>query len=1412
VAADALGGSATVTLTPLTNLPHTLYVRSMDRAGNLSPVTAYSFNVGTGAGTVLSPHTADTSAAKFALVAQGQTGATGVTYQWRRGDADAWTTIPAADVTYAAGGGAVTWPQPTTGSGAFAKLNWDTASTLNNAEAGTDPLSGPLQVRATFVGAGGDSDPVKITFDLNRGWATSVGVGPGSVNLVTGSLGVGQADVSVFGMGVSRTFNTRQASDVDAMFGPGWISSAATEANSGYTDLTVTGSLVQIGLANGATLGFTQHDSLDTTFDPQVGSETYTLTRDASTGVFTLIDQAGNTVVFTQPTGAAAGVFSPSSSTPTGSSTTSTVAWELVPGSTTQARPTRILAPVPSGVSCPPALNQGCRALTFTYATATTATGTSEAQWGDYLNRLVKVEFSGYDPDLSAMQTVEIAHYAYDSTGRLRAVWDPRLNWTDTGVTPPVTRHLQTTYAYDGNGILTTLTPPGQEPWQFGYTTVPADSGLGRLATVTRSALSAGTAVSTVVYRVPVSGTGAPYDMSASQTARWGQADAPTDAAAVYPPTQIPDGNQAAGTLPSSYEQATVTYLDASGRMVDIASPGGGIEATWYDLFGNETQTLTAGNRKRALDASGSDAEAAEAIQAANLSTVNTYSSDGQQLLSTMGPEHDVALSSGALVRGRSRTAYVYDEGSPAGGPYNLVTTTTSGVRYIGAAGTPVDADVRTSTTDYDWNLRLPVVETIDPAGLALTTRTAYDTAGRVTSITAPEGGVTTNTPSTRKTTYYTAAANGTYPSCGGKSHWEGLVCRTDPGGQPGSGAEMPYTVYTYDLYGQVRTAIEYNSGGALRTTTLTYANGRPDTVSISSALGTAVPTTKTIYEQTTGLAVKTQSLDGGGGVTAQIVRGYDTLGRLTSYTDADGNAATTTYDLASRVATTFDGKATRTYTYDGGTERRGLPTQVVDTGAGTFTASYDTDGTPVSQTWPNGITVAIGANEETTPISITYAQPGCGQADCTLFAETVAVGASGQWRGRSSSFSAQSFSYDPAGRLTTVNDTVSGQCVTRVYAFSGTSGKASNRTGLTSYDPNTDGSCQTTTPSSSRSYTYDSADRITTSGTVYDNLGRTLTTPASDSNLPANGNVTMTYHTNDMVRSIGQNGRTGTYTLDVIANRFRSWTDNGTGTLLTKTNHYTNDEDNPAWTNEGDSTWTRPVAGLAGLAAIQVGPSAGSVVIQLVNLHGDITAGAAAGSLGLAYTYESTEYGMSRDPAATGTRRYGWLGRYQRTADTPSGIYLMGARQYNSALGRFQSVDPVSGGSANAYEYCFADPAKCTDVTGTHAESQGGCGRLPRVKWTWWGRKLLFNKCQTAKIANLTNYGSVDFSTIVVVAIVAAISGAAGVAASVIVAEMYWIIKEANNARNAHGCLQVNKYYGSGAFVWPSTYHHGCV
>lgn len=50
----------------------------------------------------------------------------------------------------------------------------------------------------------------------------------------------------------------------------------------------------------------------------------------------------------------------------------------------------------------------------------------------------------------------------------------------------------------------------------------------------------------------------------------------------------------------------------------------------------------------------------------------------------------------------------------------------------------------------------------------------------------------------------------------------------------------------------------------------------------------------------------------------------------------------------------------------------------------------------------------------------------------------------------------------------------------------------------------------------------------------------------------------------------------------------------------------------------------------------------------------------------------------------------YGWLGQHQRSYEHAGALSIvqMGARPYSPMLGRFLSVDPVDGGSANDYGY----------------------------------------------------------------------------------------------------------------------------
>jgi RHS repeat-associated protein len=1530
VPASGLGGGAQPSITPQAAGQNVLYVRAVDRAGNKSPITSYTFYVAGAA--VTSPTTGAAVAGTTVLSGQAPAMTTGVTYQWRRADTDAWVPIPRSDVTYAAGGATVTsWPVAPAG-GVYPNLNWNVKQTLANANTpanlagrwmladgsgataadmtGAHPatlnggvtwtpdpnhqmtaafngstgylataapvmttnasytvsawvkltnntaqhtilsqngnvrspfylqydngtnkwrlfissadvssptwynaasttiapqtgvwthlvgvydaaartaklylngqvqgsvsnvttwnstgatwigrsattwfqgnisdvqiysralsatevtnlygtgditndavaLAGPVQIHAVFTGTGGGTSPVNdFTFDPNNASAATSQVGSGSVNLATGNLTLSDSDVSVDSYGsdltTARSFNTRQPGvfDTTHMFGPGWTSTATvSDANSPYTNLTVAGSLVQVGTPDGSTIGFTAKTS--TTFTPEVGAEDLTLTDTA--GVYTLADQDGTMTTFTHVTGAPSGQYAPTAITEPGSNQTTSMTYQTATiDATPVTRPVQLLAPVPSGVTCT-TLVKGCRALTFTYATTTTATGTTQAGWGDYAGRLRKVSFTAWDPATSAMTTADLSDYLYDSAGRLVAHWDPRL---DNGAT-----HLWTTYSYNSDGTIAAVTPNTQPPWNLAYTTVPGDSGVGRLAVVSRSALTAGTATTTIVYRVPVSGTGAPYDMSATHTSQWDQTEAPTQATAVFDPGQLPTGNQANGTMPTSWTRATITYLDANARTLNTVTPGGNTTTTWYDQYGNETKTLTANNRAEALTATDT------AATAQSLETINTYNPDGTQLLTTLGPAHPVTLDNGQTVTGHDLTLNTYDQGAPAGTcPCGLVTTKVTGDRYWDDNGVSHDADLNTTTTTYDWTLRQPLVVTVDPSGLALTTTTAYDpTTGLITTVTTPAGGSLTNTPATTQTIHYQAGTGSGYTECDNHPEWANLPCRTQPGGQPSTGPELPVTVTTYDLYNNPTTVTEQTSAGVLRTTTTSYDQAeRVITTSIAGAAGTGnpIPSQRDVYDAATGQLTNVQTLDPNNNITAQTTTAYDTLGRITTYTDTDtdtdNNQSTTNYDLMSRPTIVGDGIQSATVTFDGGGENRGLATQIVDGQAGAMFGTYDADGNLTTENWPNGIVVTHTHNQTGTQTGITYTKPGCGQPDCTLYTQTSTINAAGDIAGYTSSLSTQNYNYDKAGRLTTVHDNLNGQCATRIYGFDNTTpaGKASDRTALTSYDPDTDGTCQTTTPSATTTWTYDTADRINTTGYTYDNLGRTTTIPQADTQITDGGDLTVTYSVNDLVQDIrrGPEGSlTASYVLDVDNQRIRSWTDT-TGT--THTNHYSDAGDSPAWTDEGMSSYSRPISGLGGIAAIG---SISGIEWQLADLHGDIvetTDGVGIGSQG-----ETDEYGVVRSNSEVEIHRYAWLGTAERSSGNPAGIVVMGARLYNPTLGRFLQTDPIQGASANRYDYCNADGVNCVDPSGLDPSGANTCVCNKRNKyWRYLG------------------------------------------------------------------------------------------
>lgn len=111
--------------------------------------------------------------------------------------------------------------------------------------------------------------------------------------------------------------------------------------------------------------------------------------------------------------------------------------------------------------------------------------------------------------------------------------------------------------------------------------------------------------------------------------------------------------------------------------------------------------------------------------------------------------------------------------------------------------------------------------------------------------------------------------------------------------------------------------------------------------------------------------------------------------------------------------------------------------------------------------------------------------------------------------------------------------------------------------------------------------------------------------------------------------------------------------------------------------------------------------PSTGSTVSYLYfNGHGDLASTAdGAGARTAAHTYDPFGTPLQAPPANTASER--WTGRWDKKYDATTGIVEMGVRPYDASLGRFLSVDPVDGGSANNYDYAGQDPINGYDLDG---------------------------------------------------------------------------------------------------------------
>lgn len=897
------------------------------------------------------------------------------------------------------------------------------------------------------------------------------------------------------------------------------------------------------------------------------------------------------------------------------------------------------------------------------------------------------------------------------------------------------------------------------------------DENSGRLLRVRRAALQQGSKTVTdgeiatnVVYNVPLTNAaGGPYDLNSAAISAWGQVDLPTDATGIFGPEDNPGRNTATPSSPGSngYRYATVHYLGAGGQEVNTASPGGHIDTAEYDRFGNVVRTLEATDRELALgtlpDAaayleelglSGSDT----ASRALALSTINTYSTDGVDLVDALGPtstmvlENGVAdpdgtgeleaIPAGATVIGRAHAVNRYDEGKPDGATYHLVTTESEGSQIVGYP----DADVRVSKNGYDaeqggvsgWTLKTPtkVVADAGPGGQNLTAYSVFNAAGQVLKSWGIDS--TGADAMAKQVVYYTAGANAQDSACGNRPEWAGEPCVTravgavtghDPARMTTNLPER--RVVSYTRYGDEAVVTE-TAAGKTRTTTTQYDPAtRVTSTQITSDEGAPVEAVTTQYSPTSGdVTVTTMG-------TASITREYDLLGRLASYTDADGGTTVNEFDRFGKSVKVSDPTGNSTFAYDRAAEPRGLLTSVTDNVAGTFSAKYSPDGQLTELKYPGGLTRTDRLNANLEPVERTFTRDSDG---AVVYSESVTENTASQWVNHTYTGGSKAYRYDRLGRLTRAQQdtTMTDGCVTRTYAYD----NRTNRIGSSRFVPALDGTCDETGTPVSETHAYDTADRLTDAGYVYDAYGRTTALP---------GGLTNAYFANDMVQRQQLDDARQTWTLDP-AHRFRAFTtetqvDGNWVNATSKLNHYGDDSDEVRWIVE-DTTLgdiTRNVSGPdADLAATT--STTGDVRLQLVNLHGDVAATIDTGLLEPEF-FDYDEFGVPM--AGQADLRYGWLGGKQRSGEAMGDVILMGVRLYSPGIGRFLQMDPVDGGNATAYDYCAGDPVNCTDLDG---------------KWGWGSIKR-----GLSKVARVASYASMIPGPIGTIAgVVSAVSYAA--------------------------------------------------
>ncbi len=582
------------------------------------------------------------------------------------------------------------------------------------------------------------------------------------------------------------------------------------------------------------------------------------------------------------------------------------------------------------------------------------------------------------------------------------------------------------------------------------------------------------------------------------------------------------------------------------------------------------------------------------------------------------------------------------------------------------------------------------------------------------------------------KTIYYTAKEEAEVSTCRNHPEWAGLICQTEPDAQPGISASpgLPITTITsYNMWEDAEKISEVftrrNAEGkeekVTRTKTQTYdAAGRALTSQETSspAHDTALPTVTNEYNTETGALEKQCANEGKPcteGKPKTITSKDNTLGQLVEYTDAEGNITRYTYEEGrdGRLNEVSEGKgeeakSSQTYTYNTTT---GFVEKLVDiaTGMGategTFAASYDVEGKMVSEIYPNGMcanTIYDSVGEAT---GLEYIKTrNCSEKEAPVwFSDSISPSIHGETLQQTSTLAKEKYTYDNAGRLVEVQETLAGKgCASGLYAYD----EESNRTSLTTRESATE-TCATE-GGVVQNHFYDSANHLIDGGAEYETFGNMTKLPAIDA---GEHEIVSTYYVDNQVATQTQNEQLNAYTYDPAGRVMNTVSENEkTKTKSTLVNHYAGASGTLSWTcqeegkaecTEEKGKWARNIPGIeGGLAAIQ--EEGKSPILQLHDLQGNIIATAEdnESATKLISAYNSTAFGVPQ--AGTAPPKYAWLGAEGVSSEPlqAAGTTTEGGDAYVPEIGRPLQAEPIA----------------------TPGEFPNGTGGVGRVEAPWVG------------------------------------------------------------------------------------------